>query len=150
MSRMALPLLLLLTPTPTVAQTADQALATTRRLTGIDADGCPAARDPDEILVCGSRPDDRAQRLPYPAERGPRDAPRHATGEIAAASSAPIRTGHCGAIRGEVCFGGVGLVSAGKGGDGIDADAPLALKLLARALDPAFEISPPKAIPEPR
>jgi hypothetical protein len=129
---------LLLAPSLAVAQTADAALAKTRKLTEVDADGCLKARGGEDIVVCGTNPENRAQRLPYPAERDPgRPPPR---GEIQAASSAPMRQGSCGALVTDRCGGGLNILAV----------VPFVAKLAVSAVDPEAVADPPTPVPEPR
>lgn len=122
---------------PANAQTAEQAIAQSRSLTGVDADGCARQRDASAIIVCGSNLESRRQRLPY---RDPSDAgappPR---GEVRAASAAPIRQGSCGALVADKCGGGFSLLAL----------IPFAAKLVAKAIDPESG-DPPTPIPTPR
>jgi hypothetical protein len=86
-SRTAPFLFLLLVPAPAVAQTAppDELVEAQRRQLreAIRAD-CPPAGDSDEIVVCGSRGEDR-HRLPLPAGPGSSLAANRAGGEQRAA-----------------------------------------------------------------
>ena len=113
-SRKALPLLALLAATPAVAQPVDaerlveaqrEALRASMRL------DCPAAGENDEIVVCGSRDEDRDQRLPLPVPREPRAADR-AAGEQRAALD--IDSSRCTAVgRAQQCNGGLDMIGIG-------------------------------------
>ena len=43
---------------------------------------CPAPTHANEVVICGNGRGGSADRLPLPDERGPRDGPRTATGDI--------------------------------------------------------------------
>ena len=145
MSRMALFLAALIASAPAArAQeaplSAEEALATSHAMTGVAAAAdCPRDPfDPDQIMVCGSDESAR-QRLPLPAERGPRAGPRGATGELPAASAAPVRTASCGVIQnGEICGGGLSLLAL----------APLLVKSVIKLADPEGAMEPPPTLPK--
>ena len=143
-NRCVFPLLALLAAAPAAAQApaldAAQALERAREMTAMPSADCPRNPfDPDEILVCG-RDESARQRLPLPAERGPREGPRGATGEVAAASAAPIRSHGCSVMQGgEICSGGISVLAA----------VPLLVKGVITLIDPEAELAPPPRIPEP-
>lgn len=112
---------------PAAAQetSAEQALSRYGELTSVaPRRRCEGSGDPDEILVCARR--QPSPRLPLPAERGARAGPRTATGEVAAASAAPVRPGSCGTRAGEVCNGGLPVFQA----------VGLLVKLAEKIVDP--------------
>ena len=142
MSRMALVLAALVaSPAAAGAQepplSAEQALAASHEM--IDVADCPRdAFDPDQIMVCG-KDENAKQRLPLPAERGPREGARRGTGELPAASAAPVRTASCGVIQnGEICSGGFSLLGV----------APLLVKGMIKLVDPEAEVAPPPEVPK--
>lgn len=57
---------------------------------------CPAPTHANEVVICGSGRGGSADRLPLPDERGPRDGPRTATGEIPSAVGALEDPESCG------------------------------------------------------
>ena len=121
-------------PASAVAQSADAALARAGRLTGVDADGCPRAQNV-EIIVCGASRENRAQRLPFPTER--EAGARIPAGEIAAASSAPIRQGACGTLIADKCGGGFSIFAV----------VPFVARLAIGIVDPEAASDPPPPIP---
>lgn len=132
MSRMAAPIasILVVATSPAMAQdaplTAEQAIDNSRQMFSVGgADCAPTAPDDEEIVVC--KRTGRAPRLPLPAERGPREGPRTATGEIAAASAAPVRKGSCGVQASDQgCIGGLPII----------AGAILLVKMAGKLIDP--------------
>lgn len=137
----------LLPPTVVHAQdvSAEQALANHKAMTSVAPRGCDVASDPDEIVVCG-RDESAKLRLPFPSLRDGRDGARTATGEMPRASSARTRVHSCGMLAGEMCRGGVGLVSAGPGGVSV-AKAPLVLQALAKLIDRTLDVDPAEPLP---
>jgi hypothetical protein len=72
---------------------------------------CPPAGADEEIIVCGSRDADRAQRLPLPVEREPRAADQ-AAGEQRAALA--IDTSRCTPVgRAQQCTSGLDMIGIG-------------------------------------
>jgi hypothetical protein len=57
---------------------------------------CPAPTHANEVVICGSGRGGSADRLPLPDERGPRNGPRTATGEIPSAVGALADPDSCG------------------------------------------------------
>ena len=143
MSRMALALIALIASAPAArAQDApvraEQALDHYREMTAAPPD-CPRNPfDSDEILVCG-KDESAKQRLPLPAERGPRDGPRRATGEAPRASAAAIGGPSCGVLQnGRSCGGGLNVM----------AGAALLVKGIIKVIDPEAEVTPEKPLPK--
>jgi hypothetical protein len=85
--------------------TVEEAMARSREMIAVSDGRCAPNEMTDEIVVCARQR--LAPRLPLPAERGPRDGPRRATGEIPAASAAPMRSGSCGVRVQDRCGGGL-------------------------------------------
>jgi hypothetical protein len=86
--------------------TAESAMAAGRAMLRGTPPACEA-RD-GEITVCGRRDEGARQRLPFPQEREPSNAPRIATGERPMADAGPVRQAACGVMdRGQVCGGGM-------------------------------------------
>ncbi|MBC8070770.1 MAG: hypothetical protein IAG13_20755 [Deltaproteobacteria bacterium] len=139
---LALAAALALAASPLAAQelTAEQAMENYRAMTAVDvAADCRRDAGPDEIVVCG-RDDSARQRLPFPSESGPRDGPRRATGEIAAASAAPMRSDSCGMRSTDECIGGLSIFQV----------AGVLFNVARKLIDPEAEIEPPTPIPGKR
>ena len=75
------------------------------------ADPCAGARAPDELLVCGQG-EGAGQRLPLPAERGPRDRPMPGNPDASGAGALAMTSAPC-ATRSEGCTTGVDLIGGG-------------------------------------
>ncbi len=127
----------LMSALPANAQTAEEAIARSKTLTAVDADGCAKRQDAADIVVCGSNVESRRQRLPYREEAEAGAPPPR--GEVRAASAAPVRQGSCGALIADKCGGGVSILAL----------IPFAAKLVAKAIDPESG-DPPTPIPTPR
>ncbi len=122
---------------------AETALAQHRSMTSVATRNCDRTGSGEEIIVCAE--DQTKFRLPLRQERGPRDGPRTATGEVKAASSERVFTGQCGITQGErVCGGGVALLSSK---DSV-ADAPLVLKALDKLINPNSQVGAPASVPD--
>ncbi|WP_442679833.1 hypothetical protein ACSBM8_01090 [Sphingomonas sp. ASY06-1R] len=76
---------------------------------------CPAPTHANEVVICGNGRVGSADRLPLPDERGPRDGPRTATGEIPRAVQAMADPDICGP---QSCAGGgpINLIAAAAAG----------------------------------
>jgi hypothetical protein len=76
---------------------------------------CPAPTRANEVVICGNGRGGSANRLPLPDERGPRDGPRTATGEIPGAAGGLTNAESC---RSGDCSGGgpVSLIAAAVAG----------------------------------
>jgi hypothetical protein len=113
-SRTVLALLLSLVSAPAIALPAgaDQALDAQRSgLRTMMRLDCPPAADDEEIVVCGSRDEDRRQRLPLAIAPAPRAADR-AGGEQRAALAAAVDP--CTPVgRDQQCNGGLDLIGIG-------------------------------------
>jgi hypothetical protein len=113
-SRKALPLLALLAATPAIAQPIDAARLVEAQRESLRESmrlDCPAVGETDEIIVCGSREEDRSQRLPLAVLREPRAADR-AAGEQRAALD--IDSSRCTAVgRAQQCNGGLDMIGIG-------------------------------------
>lgn len=96
-------------------RTTEQLVENARLLVAVDADGCLEYQPENMIVVCGERPIDREQRLPFPelavveGERISQPIPNGNPGYV--------YQGGCGiATDDRNCFKGIGIVTVGFGG----------------------------------
>lgn len=130
---------LLVLPSPVLAETAEQALARTRALL---ADPCRQSVA-DEIVICGSRSSESAYRLPL-QEIADLDS-RARRGEVPNASADRLNGNGCGIFEGQRRCSKAEMLRYGYGG-GLDPISVL-LKLGTILADPDADVAPPPRSP---
>lgn len=143
LARLCLPLLLL-TPSSAAADTVERALARTRALV---ADPCKQA-GPEEIVICGSKSQGDAYRVPLAEEDGEVFNTRARQGEVPNASADRLNAKGCGIFEGERRCGRKEMELYGylRGRDPVS----VLTKLVTILADPDADVAPPPALPKPR
>ena len=146
MSRITLTLLCVFSAFPQLAFAAEPELATAdamaryAALTGAGASNCRNADGGGDIIVCAKRRESDRQRLPFADARGDGDDETIIKGEIRTASAKRVAVGGCYVVSGQVCGGGVPILSISRGkfnfGTNGESTAPVALKILGYLLAP--------------
>lgn len=133
-----------LMPSSAGADTAEQALARTRAML---ADPCRKAV-PDEIVVCGSRSQGEAYRVPVDEADSDRLDGHARRGEVPNASPDPLSAKGCGIFEGERRCSKAEMRRYNYGG-GRDP-LSLLLKLGTILADPDADVAPPSSLPKRR
>lgn len=142
LARLCLPLLLL-TPSSAAADTVERALARTRALV---ADPCKQA-GPEDIVICGSKSQGDAYRLPLEEEGASLDT-RARRGEVPNASADRLNAKGCGIFEGYRRCSKAEMRLHGYGG-GLDPLSAL-VKLVTILADPDADVAPPPRLPKRR